>query len=102
MGSTTTGDPTEPDRLWRLLSRTPNLDWRLLTRRVGYTQKMLPADWHGGYFNVSLIVSGDQAAPKRDVPKLLAIPAVVHGVRIEPQLAPVPGCRYFPFSVACR
>jgi protein gp37 len=90
------GDPTERDRLWGLVSRTPNLDWLLLTKRVGNIQKMLPADWHDGYFNVWLIVSVDQAALERDVPKLLAIPAVVHGVSIEPQLAPVCLGRFAP------
>jgi protein gp37 len=50
---------------------------------------MLPADWGDGYPNVWLIASVDQAALERDVPKLLAIPAVVRGVSIEPQLAPV-------------
>jgi len=50
---------------------------------------MLPGDWGTGYRNVWLLASVDQAGLDRDLPKLLAVPAVVHGVSIEPQLAPV-------------
>jgi protein gp37 len=82
-------DPTVRDRLWRLIRRTHYLDWLLLTKRIGNAPRMLPDDWGNGYPNVWLIVSVDQAALVRDVPKLLAIPAAVHGVSIEPQLAPV-------------
>ena len=82
-------DPTVRDRLWRLIRATHNLDWLLLTKRIGNAPEMLPADWSVGYPNVWLLVSVDQAALERDVPKLLAIPAMVHGVSVEPQLAPV-------------
>jgi protein gp37 len=82
-------DPAARHRLWGLIHRTPNLDWLLLTKRIGNASKMLPADWQHGYPNVWLIVSVDQAALERDVPKLLAVPSAVHGVSIEPQLAPV-------------
>jgi protein gp37 len=82
-------DRSVRDRLWGLIRRTRSLDWLLLTKRIGNAPEMLPEDWDDGYPNVWLIVSVDQAALERDVPKLLAIPAVVHGVSIEPQLAPV-------------
>jgi protein gp37 len=82
-------DPEVRGRLWRLIRQTPNLDWILLTKRIGNAPDMLPADWGEGYPNVWLLVSVDQAALQRDAPKLLAIPAVVHGLSIEPQLAPV-------------
>ena len=82
-------DPAVRDRLWGLIRQTPNLDWLLLTKRIGNASKMLPADWGDGYPNVWLIVSVDQTALDRDAPKLAAIPAVVHGLSIEPQLAPV-------------
>jgi protein gp37 len=77
------------DRLWSLIRETPNLDWVILSKRIGNAAKMLPADWGAGYPNVWLLASVDQVALERDAPKLLAIPAVVHGVSIEPQLAPV-------------
>ena len=77
------------DRLWSLVRRTPNLDWIVLTKRIGNAPEMLPGDWGTGYRNVWLLASVDQAGLDRDLPKLLAVPAVVHGVSIEPQLAPV-------------
>jgi protein gp37 len=77
------------DRLWSLIRQTPNLDWLLLTKRIVNAPRMLPDDWGSGYANTWIIVSVDQAGMTRDVPKLLSIPAVVHGVSIEPQLAPV-------------
>jgi len=77
------------ERLWRLIRKTPNLDWIILTKRIGNAPDLLPKDWGAGYPNVWLLVSVDQAALERDAPKLLAIPAVVHGLSIEPQLAPV-------------
>jgi protein gp37 len=77
------------EQLWSLIRETPNLDWVILTKRIGNAAKMLPTDWGAGYPNVWLLASVDQMALERDAPKLLAIPAVVHGVSIEPQLAPV-------------
>jgi protein gp37 len=59
-------DPAVRDRLWGLIRQTPNLDWLLLTKRIGNASKMLPADWGDGYPNVWLIVSVDQAALDRD------------------------------------
>jgi protein gp37 len=82
-------DPLVRDRLWQLIRGTPNLDWLLLTKRIGNAQKMLPADWANGYPNVWLVVSVDQTALERDAPRLLSIPASVHGISIQPQLAPV-------------
>ena len=82
-------DPAVRNRLWSLIRRTPNLDWVLLTKRIGNAWAMLPGDWGAGYRNVWLLVSVDQAGVERDIPKLLAIPAAAHGVSIEPQLATV-------------
>ena len=82
-------DPQVRDRLWRLIRATANLDWLVLTKRIGNAPKMLPADWANGYPNVWLVVSVDQPALERDAPRLLSIPAMVHGISIQPQLAPV-------------
>ncbi len=82
-------DQAVRERLWRLIHQTHNLDWLLLTKRIGNAPEMLPTDWSAGYPNVWLIISADQEVLERDVPKLLAIPAMVHGVSIQPQLAPV-------------
>lgn len=77
------------DRLWRLVHCTPNLDWVVLTKRIGNAPEMLPDDWRAGYPNLWLLISADQVGLERDLPKLLEIPAVVRGVSIQPQLAPV-------------
>ena len=76
--------------LWALIRATPNLDWLLLTKRPGNIAKMLPPDWGDGYPNVWLgctVVNQDEA--DRDVPKLLAVPARVRFLSMEPLLGPV-------------
>lgn len=35
----------ERDRLWHLILETPNLDWLLLTKRIGNARSMLPKEW---------------------------------------------------------
>jgi len=77
------------DRLWTLIRCTPKLDWIVLTKRIINAPAMLPSNWGSGYKNVWLIISVDQTSLERDAPKLLSIPAVVHGASIQPQLAPV-------------
>jgi len=49
------------DRLWSLVRRTPNLDWIVLTKRIGNAPEVLPGDWGTGYRNVWLLASVDQA-----------------------------------------
>jgi len=49
-----------------------------------------------GALGTTRSTSVDQTELERDVPKLLSIPAVVHGVSIEPQLAPVRLGRFAP------
>lgn len=76
--------------LWALIRATPNLDWMLLTKRPGNIAKMLPSDWGRGYPNVWLgctIVNQEEA--ERDIPKLLAVPAIVRFLSMEPLLGPV-------------
>lgn len=76
-----------PGGLFPLIKATPNLDWQLVTKRIGNAAKMLPADWGAGYPNVWLIATVcTQAEFDRDVPKLLATPARTYGLSIEPQL----------------
>lgn len=82
--------------LWELIGRTPNLDWLLLTKRPGNIAKMLPkterAPWGElwPWSNVWLgctVVNQDEA--DRDIPKLLAVPARVRFLSMEPLLGPV-------------
>lgn len=87
---------------------TPNLDWLLLTKRVGNWRKRLEAardsvhgssplydwldDWLGGAApaNVWLgITVVNQAEADRDIPKLLDLPARLRFLSLEPLLGPV-------------
>lgn len=76
--------------LWALIKATPNLDWMLLTKRPGNIAKKLPSSWGYGWHNVWLgctVVNQEEA--ERDVPKLLAVPARVRFLSMEPLLGPV-------------
>jgi protein gp37 len=95
--------------LFELISVTPNLDWLLLTKRIGNVSKMINGiaeaprlgshegdlmahRWRKGDVprNVWLgatICTQEEAA--RDVPKLLATPAAKRFVSMEPLLGPV-------------
>lgn len=76
------------DDLWQLLRETPNLRWILLTKRVGNAPKMLPADWP--FANAGLMSTlENQEVWDRDFRKLMAVPAVWHGVSAEPLLGPI-------------
>jgi protein gp37 len=78
------------DDLWDLIRETPNLDWILLTKRVGNVAAMLPDDWGNGWPHVWLMITVvNQVEANRDMPKLARIPAVVHGLSIEPMLEPI-------------
>lgn len=94
-----------------LIRRTPNLDWLLLTKRIGnWRWRLMSAHGH----LVESVVDGElsnwawkwlmghapdnvwigatvinQAEADRDVPKLLAVPARVRFLSIEPMLGPV-------------
>ncbi len=92
-------DKDAPDadraRLWRLIKDTPQLDWLLLTKRIGNAWKMLPPEWTHSLVprmpdNVWLGATViDQAEADRDIPKLLDLPARVRFLSIEPMLGPV-------------
>lgn len=90
-------DPAWRANLFELIEATPNLDWLLLTKRIGNAAKMM-ADACGVSVlsarmplrNVWLgatIVNQDEA--DRDIPKLLGTPARVRFLSMEPLLAPV-------------
>lgn len=96
-------DNAVPDQwradLFTLISETPHLDWLLLTKRVGNVARMLPVWWEdpaawpggaGAHANVWLgITVVNQAEADRDIPKLLAVPARVRFLSIEPLLGPI-------------
>ncbi|MFN3731338.1 phage Gp37/Gp68 family protein [Comamonas testosteroni] len=94
-------DPQWRADLFGLIMKTQNLDWLLLTKRIGNVKAMLseialdeeayfpllgemplPNVWIG-----ATVVNQEEA--DRDIPKLLAIPARVRFLSMEPLLGPV-------------
>lgn len=93
-------DPQWRADLLRLIDQTPNLDWLLLTKRIGNANAMLdqaemivcgsiwtnyrprPNVWLG-----ATVVNQEEA--DRDIPKLLAVPAAKRFLSMEPLLGPV-------------
>lgn len=75
--------------LWKLILSTPNLDWLLVTKRVGNVAKMWPVLAESPPPNVRLLITVcNQEEADRDIPKLLALPCK-NGVSYEPALGPV-------------
>jgi len=76
--------------LWSLIRSTPALDWFLLTKRPQNVREMLPTDWGGGWPNVWLgTTTENQEEANRRIPHLVAIPAAVRFLSVEPMLEPV-------------
>jgi protein gp37 len=91
--------------LLALIASTPNLDWLLLTKRIGNASRMLQEALDGlsppalagislwadlPFPNVWLgatVVNQEEA--DRDIPKLLATPARIRFLSIEPMLGPI-------------
>lgn len=93
-------DPAWRSDLFNLIADTPHLDWLLLTKRVGNVRAMLDAyiasdghigeTWDTPWPNVWLGATiCNQEEADRDIPKLLAVPAAVRFLSIEPMLGPV-------------
>lgn len=81
------------ERLWRLISETPALDWLLLTKRPENIEDMLPVLWlESPQPNVWLGTSvEDQRTADERMPSLLGVmrPPVVRFLSMEPLLGPV-------------
>jgi protein gp37 len=87
--------------LFRLIRRTPNLDWLLLTKRIGNVVPMINRALNDGHLltsreplwpwsNVWLgITVVNQAEVDRDVPKLLQTNVAVRFLSIEPMLGAI-------------
>ncbi len=98
-------DPQWRADLFALIEATPNLDWLLLTKRIGNVASMVPeatdlidygegwqSMWGQGVWpeNVWLGASiVNQAEADRDIPKLLAVPAAKRFLSMEPLLGAV-------------
>ncbi len=97
-------DPQWRADLFKLIVLTPNLDWLLLTKRIGNACKMIAdaigqpvLNYFGPLSNVWLgatVVNQEEA--DRDIPKLLAVPARVRFLSCEPLLGPVNISRALP------
>jgi protein gp37 len=96
-------DPAWRYDLFNLILSTPNLDWLLLTKRIGNAAKMiadtlpasmkaLPPDcpvawpWPNVWIGATIV---NQEEADRDIPKLLAVPAAKRFLSMEPLLGPV-------------
>lgn len=94
-------DPQWRADLFGLIQQTPNLDWLLLTKRVGNVRGMLAELTHGSDPDLTLLdmmplpnvwigaTVVNQTEADRDIPKLLAVPARVRFLSMEPLLGPV-------------
>ncbi|AMR79299.1 phage Gp37/Gp68 family protein [Cupriavidus nantongensis] len=78
-----------------LIAETPNLDWLILTKRIGNARTMWPAEPLANVWLGASITSQAEAA--RDIPKLLDIPARVRFLSMEPLLGPVDLSRWISY-----
>jgi protein gp37 len=74
-----------------ILEATPNIDWLVLTKRIHLAAWMTPSIWSKGWpSNIWLGTSVEnQATADERVPDLLAIPALIRWLSVEPQIGPV-------------
>lgn len=93
-------DPKWRDDLWTVIGATQNVDWLILTKRIGNAKTMLPwmpeysgpdgqrtsNAWRNVWLGITVV---NQAEADRDVPKLLDVPAHVRFLSVEPMLGPV-------------
>lgn len=94
-------DPQWRADLFGLIQQTPNLDWLLLTKRIGNARGMLAEQAHGSdpalsrldmmplpnvWIGATIV---NQAEADRDIPKLLEVPARVRFLSMEPLLGAV-------------
>lgn len=94
-------DPQWRADLFALIHATPNLDWLLLTKRIGNVPDMLVQLSHGSDPDLTLLdmmplpnvwigaTITSQAEAGRDIPKLLAVPAAKRFLSMEPLLGSV-------------
>lgn len=85
------------DDMWRadlvnLINATPNLDWLLLTKRIGNVAEMLEIMFDSSEVRPNVWIGAtvvNQAEADRDIPKLLATPAAKRFLSIEPMLGAI-------------
>jgi protein gp37 len=78
------------DEAWDIIRRTPQHTYQILTKRPERILENLPEDWGDGWPNVWLLASVEnQEMADLRIPQLLAVPAWIHGLSVEPLLGPV-------------
>lgn len=80
---------SERKKLWRLIERTPMLDWLLLTKRPENMRSFAPwqQQWPTNVWALTSVEDQEQAEER--IPLLVDVPAVVRGLSVEPLLGPV-------------
>ena len=83
--------------LFDLIDQTPNLDWLLVTKRIGNVRQMIPDRWSVAmpknlWLGITVV---NQAEADRDIPKLLTLKVAVRFLSMEPLLGPV-SLRWLP------
>lgn len=73
--------------LFQVIWDTPALTWLLLTKRIGNAAKMMPRTTLRNAWLGATVVNQEEA--QRDINKLLAVPAALHFLSLEPLLGPV-------------
>ena len=80
-------DPEWRREIGDMIRRTPDLDWMLLTKRIGNVPRMVERDFGAMPGNVWLGISVvTQEEADRDIPKLLDVPAGIRWLSMEPLL----------------
>lgn len=80
------------DDVFSLIEATPHLDWLVLTKRIGNVQHMVWPRWMQLGFPGHLWLGAtvvDQEEFDRDANKLLALPAALRFLSVEPMLGPI-------------
>lgn len=96
------------DAMFVEMEACPELDFLVLTKRIGNARKMVPAHWLRGKWPANVWIGAtivNQAEADRDIPKLLAVPARVRFLSMEPLLGPVdlsPWLDIYQFDEASR
>jgi protein gp37 len=74
--------------LFKLIEATPNLDWLLLTKRIGNVKNLCGgvSAWPNVWLGATI---ANQEEADRDIPKLLATPAAIRFLSCEPLLGPI-------------
>ncbi|WP_027817101.1 phage Gp37/Gp68 family protein [Paraburkholderia bannensis] len=95
-------DPAWREELFKLINETPNLDWLLLTKRIGNVPMMvsvIPGHLPDNVWLGATIVNQEEA--DRDIEKLLMTPARRRFLSIEPLLGPVDLLAWFDPTGNC-